>query len=70
MQTLKAETPEFLTPNEVAAKLGQSRATVYRKIATGLLPAVRLGPSSRSPLRIVADELDEWLFTPERERPA
>ncbi len=41
----------------------QSEPSVYRKIATGEIPAVRLG-GGRSALRIPASELEAWLFAP------
>jgi excisionase family DNA binding protein len=39
--------------------LGLHRGSVYRKIHSGELPAIRLGEDG--PLRIRSDELDEWL---------
>lgn len=42
---------------EVAAKLGVSRARCYELIRKGLLPAVRLGRQ----LRVDPTQLDEWL---------
>jgi excisionase family DNA binding protein len=42
--------PKLLRPAEVAALLGVTRATVYRKIHTGELPATRLGDDG--PLRV------------------
>jgi excisionase family DNA binding protein len=53
-------TPEFLSPSEVARRLGLSRSTVYRHIARGDLPALRLGQDGRS-LRVRADVLETWL---------
>ncbi len=50
----------WLSPAEVAAYLGQSRQSVYRKIRSGALPTpVRLTPDG--PLRISEDELAAWL---------
>jgi excisionase family DNA binding protein len=51
----------LLTVNEAAERMRTSRATVYRRIATGEIPAVRLG-GTRAALRIPADALDAWLF--------
>jgi excisionase family DNA binding protein len=51
--------PKLMSPAEVAAVLGVTRATVYRKIHTGELPAVRLGDDG--PLRVDAGALEEWL---------
>ena len=56
---------EFLSPAEVARRLAVHRATVYRWIHTGELPAVRLGGTT---LRVRADTLNTWLSpTPEGE---
>jgi excisionase family DNA binding protein len=53
-------TPEFLAPSEVARRLGLSRSTVYRRIQSGDLPALRLGRDGTT-LRVRADELEAWL---------
>jgi excisionase family DNA binding protein len=50
----------FLTVEEAARYLRVSPPTLYRRIAQGVLPAVRLGPGS-GPLRIPVAELDEWV---------
>jgi excisionase family DNA binding protein len=55
-----ATQPKLLTPAEVARELRQDRATIYRKIAGGVIPAVRLD-YGRGALRVPADELDAWL---------
>lgn len=49
-ETLTAD-PEYLTVAEVMRTFRQSRATIYRKIASGELEAYRLG--EHGPLRIV-----------------
>ena len=54
--------PELLAVPAVAERLNVNKATVYRWITEGRIPAVRLGPPRR-PLRIPADELDEWLYS-------
>ena len=54
------EAQRMLTVVEVAQRLGQSKFSVYRKIAAGVIPAVRLG-DGRSALRIRESELREWL---------
>jgi excisionase family DNA binding protein len=51
----------YLTPQEVAEVVGTSRKTIYRRIADGSLPAVRLGDGLRAPVRIGADDLDAYL---------
>jgi excisionase family DNA binding protein len=50
----------LLTIEETAARIGQHRGTVYRKVSTGTLPAVRLG-AGHAALRVPADELERWL---------
>ena len=54
------DSPELLRIPEVAERLNVSRASVYRWIEEGRLPAVRLGPRG-SPLRVCSSELEEWL---------
>ena len=51
--------PRLLSPAEVAALLGVTRATVYRRINAGELPATRLGEDG--PLRVDAAALEDWL---------
>jgi excisionase family DNA binding protein len=53
---------ELLTVPEVAARLGQSRQTIYRKIAAGELPAVRLGLGPHACIRVPADELADFIY--------
>lgn len=45
------ETP-LLSPEQAAERLGVSRATVYRRIADGTIPAIRLGQGPSPLLRI------------------
>jgi excisionase family DNA binding protein len=47
---------------EVAERLHVSRASVYRWIEEGRLPAVQLGGRG-SPLRILEGELEAWLYS-------
>jgi excisionase family DNA binding protein len=49
----------LLSPAKVAQLLGLHRASVYRRINTGELPAIRLGEDG--PLRVRSDELEAWL---------
>jgi excisionase family DNA binding protein len=51
----------LLTPQQVAARLGVTRATVYRRIREGVIPAVQLGPEPRSAIRVDARDLERWL---------
>jgi len=52
--------PELLRISEAAERLNVSRASLYRWVMEGRIPAVRLGGPG-SPLRIPADELGSWL---------
>jgi excisionase family DNA binding protein len=64
--TRENERGSLMRVKDVARELDQSVSAVYRKIASGDLPAVRLGSSERSPIRISAAELHAWL---DRSRP-
>jgi len=52
--------PELLRIPQAAERLNVSRASVYRWITEGRVPAVRLGGRG-APLRIPEAELDEWI---------
>ena len=58
------ELPRLLRIPEVARALDVHRDTVYRRIARGDIPAVRLG-DGRAALRVPADELAAWLLRDE-----
>ena len=60
MNTL--EETQLLTVAEVARRLQQSERTVRDKIASGQLPAVKIGTGPRAPLRVDRRELDAWLY--------
>jgi excisionase family DNA binding protein len=47
---------QYLSPSEAAERLGMSKASVYRAIELGTLPAFRLRPMGA--LRIPADALE------------
>jgi excisionase family DNA binding protein len=49
----------LLSPAEIAELLGVHRASVYRRIQAGELPAIRLGGDG--PLRVHGDDLEAWL---------
>jgi excisionase family DNA binding protein len=72
MASTEKETPELLTIDEAAHALRQSRETVYRKIRSGELPAVRIGSGPRAPIRVSSFELACWLYgsSPRRNDPA
>ena len=50
-----------MTVPEVASRLRVSKATVYRRIAEGSLPAVRVGDGF-GPVRVDEQELEAWLY--------
>jgi excisionase family DNA binding protein len=50
----------LLSIAEVATKLGCSKASVYRRVRAGELPASRLG-DGLTPFRISERELVDWL---------
>src|SRR5215208_3603283 len=52
--------PELLRIPEAAERLNVSRASVYRWVGEGRLPAVQLGGRG-APIRIPAAELERWL---------
>lgn len=56
-------------------RLRQSERTVRDKIASGALPAIKIGTGPRAPIRVDRAQLEEWLesshVTPaERRAPA
>src|SRR3954447_16603147 len=57
-----ATRPRYLTVDEVAELLRQDRATIYRKVKLGTIPAIRLMSEGRGALRIPEDELRAWLL--------
>jgi excisionase family DNA binding protein len=60
MATVVSSRP-LLTVEQVADQLNVSPRTVRRRIASRELPAVRLGSSPQSPVRVSADDLARWL---------
>src|SRR5262249_22759516 len=54
--------PNLLTVEEVAERLRVSIWSVYRRIESGEIPAVRLGSGPRSPIRVDESELEQWLY--------
>jgi excisionase family DNA binding protein len=51
---------EYVTPQEVADRLGVSVSTVRRHIVRGSFPAYRLGPKGTA-IRLDWDEVQAWL---------
>jgi len=78
-ETVRETRNTLLTVPEVARRLRVSRQSVYRRIASGELPAVQLGGPG-TPLRVDERELEAWVygtpagsfssFLPEPEDPA
>ena len=54
--TRTQERPDFLTPKEVAYRLGVGVHSVYRAVSRGELPAIRL--STRGAIRVPASALE------------
>ena len=54
-------TNHFLSVAEVAQQLGVTDATVRRYVASGALPAVKLGDAKTSPLRIPRVSVENYL---------
>jgi excisionase family DNA binding protein len=52
---------DLLTVDEAARALRVTRGTMYRKIATGQVRAIRLGTGERAPIRVEASELDRFV---------
>lgn len=43
-------------------RLRQSERTVHDKIASGALPAVKIGTGPRAPIRVDSAELERWPY--------
>ena len=56
------QAPKLLTVDQVAARLQVSKWSVYRRVAEGQLPAVKLGAGPRAPIRVDADELEAFVY--------
>ena len=63
------DVPSLLTLQQVAERLAQSPRSIRRKVASGELPALRLGTSPKCPLRFVQGEVEAWLYRTESSRP-
>jgi excisionase family DNA binding protein len=50
----------FLKPNDVARRLGVSRAWVYDAARDGRIPSVRIGGEG-GPVRFIESDLDAWI---------
>jgi excisionase family DNA binding protein len=61
MSTIPLPTHRLLTPRETALLLGLSRRSVYRRIATGELEAMKLGDSRSAPVRLSPRRVEQFL---------
>jgi excisionase family DNA binding protein len=64
VSAIEKERERLLRVSEVAGRLCCGTSTVYRMVATGRLPALRLG-DERGPIRVAERELEAWLWRPE-----
>ena len=58
---IAAPEDQLFTVDEVAERLRLHPDSVYRRVETGELRAVRLGAGLRAPIRIAAEELERYL---------
>ncbi len=61
MTTEATRTPELLSIGEVALALRLARPTIYRLVAVGSLPAVRVGGGDKGSLRVTRTALATYL---------
>jgi excisionase family DNA binding protein len=59
---MPSDVQKLLKPAQVAERLQVSPWSVYRLVARGDLPAVKLGAGPRAPIRVDADELDQFVY--------
>lgn len=57
---MPSESPDLLTPSEVAARLRVSRTWLYDAAKDGRIPSIRLC-GGEGPLRFVPEDIDEWI---------
>ncbi len=62
MQSDSDTAQKLLKPCQVAERLQVSVWSVYRRIESGELPAVRIGTGPRAPIRVDADELHQFVY--------
>jgi len=68
MDTPETRIPDLISVAAAAKLLNCSRVTVYRRISSGAVPAIRLGPVG--PLRVERADLMAWAFGPDDESAA
>ncbi len=61
MTTETTRSPELLSIGEVALALRLSRPTIYRLVADGELPAIRVGNGDQGSLRVTRTALSHYL---------
>lgn len=57
---MPSESPDLLTPSEVAALLQVSRTWLYDAAKAGRIPSIRIG-GEEGPLRFVPEDVDAWI---------
>ncbi len=60
---MSQQASEYVSPRDVASRLGVSRETVLRWVRQGILPAIKIGQT----IRISRARLDRWLTEQEVE---
>lgn len=60
-------TDHLLDPRTAAEWLGCSRRTIYRRVADGSLPALKLAAAANSPIRVRASDLVRQLHLPNKD---
>lgn len=63
MDTNAKPSDRLMAVKEVARAIDQHPATVYRKIRSGEIPAVRLG-SETAAIRVPSHDFEQWLYGP------
>lgn len=51
-----------MTVEQAAELANVSRATLYRRVATGEVEAVKIGTGPKAPIRIPRTSFVEWIF--------
>lgn len=51
--------PDLLKPAEVARVFGVSRSTAYRWMSTGVVPAIKVGSTVRTPAHLLSKLIEE-----------
>jgi excisionase family DNA binding protein len=60
--------PDVLSVSEAATSLKVSPSTIRRLVASGEIPALRVGRGERAPIRIVRGDLADFLVASSSER--